>query len=89
MVEISITPGNGLLPSAAPIEIVERKGTGHRDTLCDALAEELSLALCRFYRDRFGLILHHNIDKAVKAAHPAIGEDIKVMGVRQGAAITR
>lgn len=65
MVEISITPCRGLSPSAAPVEIVERKGTGHPDTMCDALAEELSLALSRFYRDHFGLILHHNVDKAL------------------------
>lgn len=47
------------------MEIVERKGIGHPDTICDALAEALSLALCRYYRDHFGLILHHNVDKAL------------------------
>lgn len=29
------------------------------------MAEELSLALCRYYRDTFGFILHHNVDKAL------------------------
>ena len=48
-----------------PVEIVERKGLGHPDSICDALAEELSLALSRFYLERFGLILHHNVDKAL------------------------
>jgi len=48
-----------------PVEIVERKGTGHPDTMCDALAEELSRNLCRFYLDNFGLVLHHNVDKAL------------------------
>jgi S-adenosylmethionine synthetase len=54
-------------PAAAAdnIEIVERKGLGHPDTLCDILAERLSMALCRFYLERFGLILHHNVDKAL------------------------
>src|SRR3990170_4378815 len=33
-------------------EVVERKGFAHPDTLCDALAEELSLALCRTYVGR-------------------------------------
>jgi S-adenosylmethionine synthetase len=47
------------------LEIVERKGLGHPDTICDALAEELSRALCHFYLERFGLILHHNVDKAL------------------------
>jgi S-adenosylmethionine synthetase len=48
-----------------PIEVVERKGLGHPDTICDALAEGLSLALSRFYRERFGAVLHHNVDKAL------------------------
>jgi S-adenosylmethionine synthetase len=48
-----------------PVEIVERKGVGHPDTMCDALAEELSRNLCRFYLDNFGLVLHHNVDKAL------------------------
>jgi S-adenosylmethionine synthetase len=47
------------------VEIVERKGIGHPDTICDSLAEEVSLALCRFYRERFGVILHHNVDKVL------------------------
>ena len=47
------------------IEIVERKGLGHPDTICDALAETLSRNLCRAYRQRFGAILHHNVDKAL------------------------
>ncbi len=47
------------------VEIVERKGLGHPDTLCDALAEQFSLALSRFYLERFGTILHHNVDKAL------------------------
>lgn len=48
-----------------PVEIVERKGIGHPDTMCDALAEELSRSLCKFYQDNFGLVLHHNVDKAL------------------------
>jgi len=48
-----------------PVEIVERKGVGHPDTICDALAENLSVALSRFYQDRFGFILHHNVDKGL------------------------
>jgi S-adenosylmethionine synthetase len=47
------------------IEIVERKGLGHPDTICDAIAETLSRNLCRAYRSRFGVILHHNVDKAL------------------------
>lgn len=53
------------LPDDAPVEIVERKGLGHPDSICDALAEEFSLALSRFYLDRAGAILHHNVDKVL------------------------
>ena len=51
--------------STHPIEIVERKGIGHPDTMCDALAEELSRSLCEYYLEHFGLVLHHNVDKAL------------------------
>ncbi len=67
-------------PATAPIEMVERKGTGHPDTLCDALAETISAALCRYYLDQFGLVLHHNVDKALLwggASRPAFnGGDV-------------
>jgi S-adenosylmethionine synthetase len=53
------------LPASRRVEVVERKGMGHPDTLCDALAERLSRALCRHYLERFGTILHHNVDKAL------------------------
>jgi S-adenosylmethionine synthetase len=59
-----------------PVEIVERKGLGHPDTICDAMAETFSRALCREYRNRFGAILHHNVDKALLCggrAAPAFG----------------
>jgi len=48
-----------------PVEIVECKGKGHPDSICDALAEEVSLALSRVYREMFGIILHHNVDKVL------------------------
>lgn len=58
------------------VEVVERKGRGHPDTICDALAETLSRNLCREYRKRFGRVLHHNVDKALLRgglAAPAFG----------------
>jgi len=51
--------------SEQPVEIVERKGTGHPDTICDALGEELSIALSQLYREECGAIMHHNVDKAL------------------------
>ena len=56
------------------IEIVEHKGLGHPDTICDALAENLSRNLCREYRSRFGEILHHNVDKALLCGGRATAE---------------
>jgi len=47
------------------VEVVERKGLGHPDTICDALAETFSRNLCREYSRRFDRILHHNVDKAL------------------------
>ncbi|MFB6147348.1 MAG: methionine adenosyltransferase, partial [Candidatus Nanohaloarchaea archaeon] len=44
-------------------ELVERKGIGHPDSICDGVAESVSRALCREYRDRFGKVLHHNTDE--------------------------
>jgi len=58
------------------VEVVERKGRGHPDSLCDALADELSRGLCAFYLERAGAILHHNVDKALLfggAARPEFG----------------
>jgi S-adenosylmethionine synthetase len=52
-------------PGAQEVEVVERKGLGHPDTVCDALAEQICVRLCRHYQDRFGQILHHNVDKVL------------------------
>ncbi len=54
--------------SGRDIEIVERKGTGHPDYICDAVMDEISVALCREYIKEFGDILHHNIDKGMLIA---------------------
>jgi S-adenosylmethionine synthetase len=51
-----------------PFEIVERKGQGHPDTLCDGMMEAVSVALSRYYLREFGAVLHHNIDKGLLAA---------------------
>lgn len=61
MFPIVISP----ITTADEVEIVERKGIGHPDTICDALAETLSRNLCQEYQRRFGEILHHNVDKAL------------------------
>lgn len=71
-----ITRSRSEWPDDAPVEVVERKGLGHPDTLCDAIAERVCVALCRAYRDRFGAILHHNVDKVLLcggASRPRFG----------------
>jgi S-adenosylmethionine synthetase len=50
------------------LELVERKGLGHPDAICDALVEAISLTLARMYLERAGVILHYNIDKAFLVA---------------------
>jgi len=45
------------------VELVERKGIGHPDSICDGLAEAMSRELSKEYIERFGRILHHNTDK--------------------------
>ncbi len=45
------------------IEIVERKGIGHPDSIADGIAESISRALCKEYIKRYGVILHHNTDQ--------------------------
>jgi len=46
--------------SELEVEIVERKGVGHPDTLIDGACETVSLALCDYYDREFGTIFHHN-----------------------------
>lgn len=50
-------------PEDRNIEIVERKGLGHPDTLADKIAEECSRVYSVYCMEHFGCILHHNIDK--------------------------
>jgi len=50
------------------VEIVERKGTGHPDYMCDSIMDAISVALSREYMKELGTILHHNVDKGLLAA---------------------
>lgn len=61
--ELVIREREGVAPSAQPVEVVERKGLGHPDTMCDGIAERISVRLSRHYLEHFGCILHHNVDK--------------------------
>lgn len=54
--------------AAADVEIVERKGLGHPDTICDLVMERISQALSQAYLQHYGRILHHNCDKGLLVA---------------------
>ena len=65
---ISIERLRGKPVAEQGVEIVERKGKGHPDYICDAVMDAISVALSREYMRQFGAILHHNIDKGLLAA---------------------
>ncbi len=65
---IVIEPFKGKSVLEQKVEIVERKGTGHPDFICDCLMDAVSVALSREYLKEFGIILHHNTDKGLLAA---------------------
>ena len=55
------------------IEIVERKGVGHPDSMADGFAEAVSRGLCNEYIKKCGTVLHHNTDQVEVVAgrsHP-------------------
>ena len=54
-----------------PLEIVERKGLGHPDTICDAVMNQISVDLSKEYMNKFGVVLHRNVDKSLLAAGSA------------------
>ncbi|SRR5579885_314210 len=49
-------------------EIVERKGIGHPDTICDLIMEEIEISLSKLYLQTTGVVQHHNMDKALLVA---------------------
>jgi S-adenosylmethionine synthetase len=53
--------------SKSKMEIVERKGIGHPDSLSDSCAALLSIVYSRYCLENFGGILHHNVDKVAMA----------------------
>ena len=55
---LKVTPGAGPSVDKLPVEIVERKGKGHQDTLADKAAEELSVRLSEYYLETFDQVLY-------------------------------
>jgi S-adenosylmethionine synthetase len=57
-----------------PVEIVERKGIGHPDSLCDGIAERISVEYTRWCQENLDTVLHHNFDKVqLVAGEVAVG----------------
>jgi S-adenosylmethionine synthetase len=68
MSRILVQEAKGFTVSEMDVEIVERKGLGHPDTICDAVMDHISVVLSKTYLERFGAVLHHNCDKGLLAA---------------------
>ena len=60
---IQVEPLRALHIEEQGVELVERKGLGHPDSIADGVSESVSRALCRMYLDEYGKILHHNTDE--------------------------
>ncbi|WP_336135704.1 methionine adenosyltransferase [Natronomonas amylolytica] len=68
---IRVEPVVGRAVEDQEVEIVERKGLGHPDSICDGIAEHVSQALAREYLDRVGKVLHYNTDETQLVAGSA------------------
>lgn len=60
---IVIAEATGEYIDNLPVEIVERKGIGHPDSLCDGIAERISREYSAWCLKDLGVQLHHNFDK--------------------------
>lgn len=63
--KLSIQPNQPVNIEAAPFEAVERKGVGHPDTLCDAIAELASNEYSAAVYEETGRLPHHYFDKVM------------------------
>lgn len=68
MPDLLIEASRGVPVPGREMELVERKGVGHPDSICDALMESASVALSQEYLKRAGRVLHHNLDKSLLVA---------------------
>jgi S-adenosylmethionine synthetase len=84
---IVVSEATGLFIEDFPVEIVERKGIGHPDSLCDGIAERISREYTRWCEENLGGALHHNFDKVQLVAgevnvHFGGGELIKPIRIQ-------
>lgn len=64
-IKVDISRNEYIDADRLPFEIVERKGIGHPDTLCDMIAERASQYYCRAVFEKFGRLAHHWFDKVM------------------------
>lgn len=62
---VEVLPLRAAAGDAATVEVVERKGIGHPDTLCDAVAERASQLYARHCLAAYGRVAHHWFDKVM------------------------
>jgi S-adenosylmethionine synthetase len=68
---LEVLPLRAAAGDAAAVEVVERKGIGHPDTLCDAIAERSSQLYSRYCLAEYGRVAHHWFDKVMLAGGEA------------------
>jgi S-adenosylmethionine synthetase len=84
---IVISEATGQFIEDFPVEIVERKGIGHPDSLCDGIAERISREYTQWCEENLGGALHHNFDKVQLVAgevniHFGGGEMVKPIRIQ-------
>lgn len=68
LIEPMILESSRIPPAQEAVEIVERKGLGHPDTICDAVMEAVAVQLAQAYLKTCGRVLHFNADKGMLVA---------------------
>jgi S-adenosylmethionine synthetase len=68
LIEPMILESSRIPPAQEAFEIVERKGLGHPDTICDAVMEAVAVQLAQAYLKTCGRVLHFNADKGMLVA---------------------
>lgn len=61
--EIFIYTNNKINIDEKDFEVVETKGKGHPDNICDTLAEKISANYSKYCIENYGVILRHMVDK--------------------------
>ena len=69
--KIIVIEATGISVDEMPVEMVERKGIGHPDSLCDGIAERVSVEYTRWCKENLDKQLHHNFDKVQLVAGEA------------------